>query len=351
MRVRSTVRESSSMKALYITAPESTVLSDLPEPQPGPGEVRLRTRLVGMCGSDLNTFRGRNPMVTYPRVPGHEIAATIDAIGSGVPDRFAVGMDVTVSPYTSCGVCASCLRKRPNACQSNQTLGVQRDGAMAGFFISPWEKLYSAPGLSLRDLSLVEPLSVGFHASARGRVTAQDTVAVFGCGMVGLGAIAAASFAGARVIALDVDEAKLDIGKAAGASILVNTREVDTVQELRQMTDGHGPDVVIEAVGLPELFQMAVEAVAFTGRVVYVGYAKTPVSYETKLFVQKELDILGSRNALDEFPTVIAMLQKGGFPADRVISRTVGIAEAGQALTDWSERPQAFTKILIEVEP
>ncbi len=345
------MRESCEMQALYITGPGESNLRDVPEPQPGSGEVLLRTRLVGMCGSDLNTFRGRNPLVTYPRVPGHEIAATIEALGTGVPDRFSAGMNVTVSPYTNCGTCASCLRDRPNACQSNQTLGVQRDGAMAGFFVSHWRKLYVAAGLSLRDLSLVEPLSVGFHASARGRVTGSDTVAVFGCGMVGLGAIAAASFAGARAIALDVEDTKLELARAAGAETTVNTRDVDAVAELRRLTGGHGPDVVIEAVGLPDLFRMAIEAVAFTGRVVYVGYAKEPVTYETKLFVQKELDILGSRNALDEFPAVIAMLQQGRFPADRVISRTAPLREAGQALLDWSARPEAFTKILIEVQP
>ncbi len=188
------------MKALFITGPGQSELRSLPVPVPGPGEVLLRTRLVGMCGSDLNTFRGKNPMVTYPRIPGHEIAATIEATGSAVPPGLETGTNVTVSPYTSCGQCASCRRNRPNACQSNQTLGVQRDGAMANYFVAPWEKLYRAEGLSLRELSLVEPLSVGFHAAARGRITSTDTVLVFGCGTVGLGAISAAAFSGARVI-------------------------------------------------------------------------------------------------------------------------------------------------------
>jgi threonine dehydrogenase-like Zn-dependent dehydrogenase len=337
------------MKAFYITKPGETRLSDIAPPSAGTGEVLLRTRVVGMCGSDLNTFRGRNPMVSYPRIPGHEIAATIVGTGSGVPPDFHEGMDVTVSPYTACGVCASCLRGRPNACRSNQTLGVQRDGAMAEYFIANWEKLYRAEGLSLSELSLVEPLSVGFHAAARGRVTAGDTVAVFGCGVVGLGAISAAAFAGARVIALDIDDGKLAIAQESGAAHVINSRRIRVHDELQALTDGHGPDVAIEAVGLPMTFQAAIEEVAFTGRVVYVGYAKEPVTYETKLFVQKELDILGSRNALDEFPTVIAMLQQGRFPTRRIISKTVGINKAGEALRTWSERPEAFTKILVEV--
>jgi len=337
------------MKAFYITGPGEWRVGDLAAPRPGPGEVLLRTRIVGMCGSDLNTFRGKNPMVSYPRIPGHEIAATIEETGPEVPSQFARGVDVTVSPYTNCGACASCLRGRPNACRSNQTLGVQRDGGMAGFFIVPWRKLYVAEGLSLRELSVVEPLSVGFHASARGRVTSSDTVLVMGCGTVGLGAIAAASFAGAKVIASDLDDGKLALAREAGAAHVIHSGRQSLPDALQDITGDLGPDVVIEAIGLPETFRMAIDVVAFTGRVVYVGYAKEPVTYETKLFVQKELDILGSRNALDEFPTVIAMLQQGNFPVEKIISMTTNLDGAGRALQEWSERPQAFTKILVEV--
>ena len=318
-------------------------------PKPGPGEVLLRTRIVGMCGSDLNTFRGANPMVTYPRIPGHEIAATIEEVGAGAPAHLKPGMGVTVSPYTNCGVCASCRRNRPNACQSNQTLGVQRDGAMTNYFVAPWGKLFEAPGLSLRELSVVEPLSVGFHASARGRVTATDAVLVLGCGTVGLGAIAAAAFAGATVIACDLDDTKLALATEAGAVHTIHTGRQSVQEMASQLTGGLGPDVVIEAIGLPETFRLAIEVVAFTGRVVYVGYAKQPVTYETKFFVQKELDILGSRNALDEFPTVIAMLQQKRFPVEKIISLTTTLDRAGEALTAWSEKPHAFTKILVEI--
>src|SRR6266851_1357904 len=336
------------MKAFFITNPEQTRIGDIPAPVAGPDEVLLQTRMVGMCGSDLNTFRGKNPMVTYPRIPGHEIAATILETGAGVPNHLKPGINVTVSPYTSCRKCASCLRGRPNACLSNQTLGVQRDGAMAERFVVPWQKLYIAEGLSLRDLSLVEPLSVGFHTVTRGRVTDLDTVAVFGCGTVGLGAISAAAFAGARVIAIDIDDEKLGTAQQSGAQHIIHSQRQSVHDELQALTNGHGPDVIIEAIGLPRTFQMAVEEVAFTGRVVYVGYAKEPVSYETKLFVQKELDILGSRNALDEFPTVIAMLQAGKFPVEKIISKTVSLEEAGALLQAWSDRPHAYTKILVE---
>jgi threonine dehydrogenase-like Zn-dependent dehydrogenase len=288
--------------------------------------------------------------VTYPRIPGHEIAATIEETGSAVPEQFQVGLNVTLSPYTNCGKCASCRRGRVNACQFNQTLGVQREGAMKDYFVAPWNKLYVAEGLTIPELSIVEPLSVGFHAAARGRVASGDTVAVVGCGVVGLGAIAASAYRGARVIAIDVDDRKLAVAKEAGASHLINSRLTNIHDELVKVADGLGPDVIIEAVGTPATFRLAVEEVAFTGRVVYIGYAKEPVDYETRLFVMKELDILGSRNALDEFGTVIEALRGGRFPVDSIISRVVSLDEAGDALKAWSDDPGAFVKVQVSLE-
>jgi threonine dehydrogenase-like Zn-dependent dehydrogenase len=337
------------MKAFLITNPGETALGDASKPSPGPSDLLLRTRYIGLCGTDLNTFRGKNPMVTYPRIPGHEIAATIVDAGSQVPAQFESGTDVTVSPYTNCGVCASCLRGRTNACQSNQTLGVQRDGAMREYFTVPWQKAYVANGLSLRELTLVEPLGVGFHTVSRGRVVSSDTVAVIGCGAVGLGAVAASAFRGANTIIIDVDDAKLAIARQAGAAHAINSRSENLHDRLQELTNGHGPDVIIEAVGLPDTYRMAIEEVAYTGRVVYVGYAKQPVTYETKYFVQKELDILGSRNSLDEFPDVIAMLLEGRFPVENTISKVVPLEEAGEALAGWADAPQTITKILVEV--
>ena len=165
----------------------------------------------------------------------------------------------------------------------------------------------------------------------------------------GLGAIAAAAFAGAKVIACDVDDTKLVLAKEAGAADVIHTGRQNVAEEARELSSGLGPDVVIEAIGLPETYRLAIDVVAFTGRIVYVGYAKEAVSYETKLFVQKELDILGSRNALDEFPTVIAMLKQGRFPVEKLISRTTSLDGVSEALTAWTQTPQAISKILVEV--
>jgi threonine dehydrogenase-like Zn-dependent dehydrogenase len=302
--------------------------------------------MVGFCGSDLNSFRGRNPLVSFPRIPGHEVSASIIE-GSHLNPALSAGVDVTLSPYTSCGKCASCRRGRPNACRFNETLGVQRDGAATEYIVVPSERIYPAK-LTLKELCLVEPLTVGFHAVARGRVTADDTVAILACGGVGLGTVAASGFRGARTIGVDMDDEKLNTARAAGATHLINTAREDLHQRLAELTDGRGPDVVIEAIGLPQTFRAAVEEVAFTGRVVYIGYAKEPVSYETRLFVQKELDILGSRNALpQDFRDVIRMLEEHRFPVEDAVSSIVTMNEAPQALAAWSENPSRVKKIMM----
>jgi threonine dehydrogenase-like Zn-dependent dehydrogenase len=339
------------MKAFYITEPGKTAIEELaPQSRAGVSEILLKTRLIGLCGTDLSTFRGKNPLVSYPRIPGHEIAATIVETGADVPKEFSAGMDVTVYPNTNCGKCASCKRRRFNACKFNETLGVQRDGAMREYFTAPWQKVFRADSLSLRELSLVEPLAVGFHAAVRGRVAAEDTVAVIGCGTVGLGVIACSVASGATVIAIDLDDVKLDLARQVGAQHAIHSAKTEVHERLLEITGGHGPDVVVEAVGIPDTYRMAVEEVAHAGRVVYIGWAKEPVSYETKLFVHKELDILGSRNSLNEFPMVIEMLEKGKFPVEATISATVPLMEAGNALDRWNAAPQSFTKILVEMD-
>lgn len=339
------------MKALTIPAPRQVEVSEVSKPEPRDGEVLLRVRRVGFCGSDLTTYLGKNPMVDYPRIPGHEIAATIESVTREVPEFLAPGMDVTVMPYTSCGACPSCRRGRFNACRSNKTLGVQRDGALAEYLALPWQKIVPADGLSLTELALVEPLTVGFHAVDRARVDDTSTVMVLGCGMIGLGAVARAVHRGADVIAVDIDDAKLGVAKGFGANHAVNSKTSDLHASIQALTDGDGPDVVVEAAGNPVTYRAAFEEAAFSGRVVCIGYAKEDVSLATRLFVQKELDVHGSRNATPtDFQAASAYLGRGGFPVESVVSRTVGIGDAPDALRDWAEDPPTVTKILVNMD-
>ena len=337
------------MKAVKILAERHMVVVDLPEPELKEGEVLLRLQYVGFCGSDLNTWLGRNPMVHMPVIPGHEIGAVVERVGDCVPGTLKPGDVVTVNPYTNCGQCAACRRGRFNACQHNETLGVQRDGAMSARIAVPWQKVIPADGLDPRTCALIEPMSVGFHAVSRASVTDSDVVMVIGCGMVGMGAIARAALRGATVIAADIDDDKLALALRAGAAYVINSRSEDVHARLLELTSGLGPDVVIEAVGSTVTYQMAVSEVAFTGRVICIGYAKSEISFQTKQFVQKEIDIRGSRNALPEdFRSVIRFLRRGTYPVDDFVSRVVTPDEAQEAMAGWADNPGKVFRILVE---
>jgi L-galactonate 5-dehydrogenase len=340
------------MKAVIIKKPGEVILEEVDGPKPFEGEVLLRVRYVGFCGSDLSSYLGRNQLVSYPRIPGHEISGVIAGKGEGVPGRFREGEAVTVIPYTHCGGCPACKRGRPNACRENQTLGVQRDGAMRELITVPWQKLLPAPKLNELELAVVEPLTVGFHAIGRGRVEASDTVMVQGCGMIGTGAILAALQRRARVIAVDVDERKLELAGTLGARHLLNPGKPDLHGELASLTGGDGPDVVVEAAGSPDSYRTALAEVAFTGRVVCIGYTGSEVPLNPGLFVKKEMDILGSRNAaVEDFQAVITFLEQGDFPLDRIITEKVKPEEAARAFERWAGDPGRTMKILLEFNP
>jgi threonine dehydrogenase-like Zn-dependent dehydrogenase len=234
----------------------------------------------------------------------------------------------------------------------NQTLGVQRDGAMQEHIAVPWQKVLKAPGLNELELVMVEPLTVGFHAVDRGEVEKSDVVMVLGCGMIGAGAITGALKRGATVIAVDVDDHKLDLAGKLGADHAINSVKENLHEALTKLTGNEGPDVVIEAAGNPVTYRTAVDEVAFTGRVVCIGYAGSEVSFATKLFVQKEIDIRGSRNATpDDFRRVIEYLEQGDFPLEDMITRTVKPDEAVNALREWAEEPGRVMKILVDFKP
>ena len=224
------------MKAIQITEPSVMKVVDIEKPQCGSDEVLLRIHYVGFCGSDLNTYRGLNPMVKMPVIPGHEIGAEIAEVGANVPLHLKAGMAVTVNPYTNCGHCPSCKNRRYNACQHNETLGVQRNGAMCEYIAIPWQKVIPIGNITVEHAALIEPMSVGFHAVSRGQVVDTDTVMVIGCGMVGVGAVVRAIMRGAKVIACDMDDEKLAIVRGLGAEYTINSAK-ENVHERRMFTN------------------------------------------------------------------------------------------------------------------
>ncbi len=337
------------MKAYAINEQFSVIKVDIPKPEMGATDVRIQVKYIGLCGSDLNSFRGLMPFVKLPRIPGHEISGLVVDKGSLVPESIQVGDKVTVSPYTKCGMCPACRAGRDNCCQFNQTLGVQREGALTEEIVVPFEKVFVSSTLSLEELVLVEPLSVGYHGANRGEVNEIDTVLVLGVGTIGMGALCAAVRKGATVIALDIDDVKLAQAKKFGAHYTINSMKQDARAEIDKITNNEGVSIAIEAAGTPVTFNLALDLVAFAGRVVSIGYSKNETPIKTQLIVSKELNIYGSRNALRVFPSVIQMFEKREHPFTDMITKVYDFDQVAEALAFWNENAGTVSKILIKV--
>ncbi|APU98439.1 MULTISPECIES: zinc-binding alcohol dehydrogenase family protein [Sphingobacterium] len=336
------------MKAIKIVKEGRVEIMDIPQPTVKDGHVLVKVDYVGFCGSDLNTFRGLNPLVNLPVIPGHEIGATVVELGTNVTTDLKVGTKVTVNPYSNCGVCTACKNNRPNACRYNETMGVQRDGAMTEYLVLPVEKIIAGGQLSSKELALVEPMSVGFHAVDRASVTDSDIVLVFGCGMIGVGAIIRSALRGATVIAVDVSTEKLELAKKLGAKYTINSATEDLLARLDVLTQSMGADVVIEAVGRKETYLAAIAAAAYTGRVLYIGYAKEAIPFDTQFFVKKELDISGSRNATaKDFAAVMNYLKMKTCPIEELITAIYRAEDAQLALESWLNDPGRVFRLLI----
>jgi len=337
------------MKAFAITKERSVQAIDIEEPVPGADEILLEVHYIGLCGSDLNAYRGLMPLVTLPRIPGHEISGIIIDKGNQVPSSFKTGDKVTVSPYTNCGVCPACRTGRVNTCEFNQTLGVQRDGALTRKIRIPYDKVFTSEILSLEELALVEPMSVGYHSANRGEVRETDTVLILGCGVIGMGALCATVRKGATVIALDIDDKKLEIAQKFGAAYAINSRNENALSRIKELTRNEGVNVAIEAVGNPATFILALEAVSFAGRVITIGYSKEEVHFNSQLIVRKELNLYGSRNALRVFPSVIRMFERREKPYLNLITKAFSYDQTPEAFKFWDENPGSVSKILIHV--
>lgn len=345
------------MKAIQITVPGEIQLTDIPQPVLQPDEVIVKILYAGFCGSDLNTWSGKNVLAKMPVIPGHEVGGIIEAVGADVPTNCLAsgneksllsGTPCTINPYSACGNCSSCRNGRSNACRFNQTLGVQRDGAMREYMVVPYEKVIVDKDISPKDFCLVEPMSVGFHAVDRGKVTERDVVMVLGCGMIGIGAIICASQRGAQVVAVDIDNNKLAVAKQFGATFTINSLTEDVHARLQELTSDSGPDVVIEAVGSPATYLLAVNEVAFTGRMVCIGYSKESIPFETKYFVQKELDIRGSRNAtMKDFYAVMDYLKQCLHPLDLLVSGIYQPEQVEEIFRFWTTEQARIFRLII----
>jgi threonine dehydrogenase-like Zn-dependent dehydrogenase len=210
-------------------------------------------------------------------------------------------------------------------------------------------KIYKSNKLSLHQLALVEPLSVGYHAAERAGVSGSDTVLVIGCGVIGIGVIVACIRKGARVIAADISDEKLLFIRQFGVQHVINTASQDILSMVNELTDSKGVHVAFEAVGSAPTYQWCLQAVSYAGRIAAIGYAREDILLNTSLIVRKELNIVGCRNALNEFGPVIHMLEEGLLPFDELISKTYSIQQAGEAFDYWYHNPTQVIKILINI--
>lgn len=335
------------MKAVRVTQPGSIEILDLPTPTPAEGEALLRVRYAGICGSDLQTFAGTQPFASYPRVPGHEFSAEVLEVRGAAPHLDA-GMLVTGNPYFNCGNCYSCRRGLVNACQSNETMGVHRDGAFQECITMPVNRVYPAAGLDPQIVAMVEPFSIGYHAANRARVKEGDRVLVLGAGAIGMFAMLSAQLKGAGSVHIaDIVPSRLELAESFGATG-VNLRDRSIDEVTNDATGGDGFDVVLEATGLPVSFLNAIEAAAFGGVISLIGNGKREVSFNQSVLIKKELDVVGSRNSLHDFEPLIEMIRDGRVDPSPIRTSVRPMGETVQAMQDLVDRPESNVKVLIE---
>lgn len=335
------------MKSIQVTAPGTVQVVEASVPRPAPGEALLRVRYAGICGSDIQTFRGTQPFASYPRVPGHEFSAEIVEINGPSAD-FSIGDVVTGVPYFEDGTCYSCRRGLLNACVHNETMGVHRDGAFQELITMPLGRLHRARGVDPRDLAIVEPFSIGYHAMLRAEVAEGERVLVLGAGAIGLLTMLAARTRGAEVWIADVVASRLEVAMTLGAAgtVDLSAKTIDSV--VQAATDGDGFDVVFEATGLPVSFLNAIEAAAVGARLVLIGNGTREVTLNQSTLIKKELNVLGSRNSAGVFETLINLLEREAVDVSPLRTKVVPLTEAEQALEDAAAGATDEIKVLIE---
>lgn len=335
------------MKSVRVLEPGTIEVQEVQTPVPTAGEALVRVRYAGICGSDLQTFTGNQPFASYPRVPGHEWSGDIVEI-EGTAAGLQVGQLVTGNPYFNCGTCYSCRRGLVNCCESNETMGVHRDGSFQEYITMPTDRLYPADGLDPKHVAMVEPFSIGWHAMTRARVSEGDRVLVLGAGAIGMLTMVSALAKGAEVHIADIVPERLRIAEQLGATSAVNLAEVSITDLVAQATDGDGFDVVGEATGLPVSFMNAIEASAFGGRIALIGNGKREVTFNQSMLIKKELDVLGSRNSLDAFGPLIQLLQEGKVDISPILTSVVPAAETVDAMQDLLDHAERNVKVLVE---
>lgn len=335
------------MKSVVLEQPRAVRLASAEPQRPGPGEALVALRLGGICGSDLAAYRGVSPLVTYPRVLGHELV--VDVLEApGRPELE--GRRAVVEPLEPCGACRACRRGRYNCCVNLRVMGVHIDGGLAERTVVPLRRLYPVPD-SLRDelAVLAEPTTIAYRAVERSEIQAGGVAAVFGAGTIGL-LIAAllVKARGCRALVIDIDARRLEAARAIGAEPVLSESPEQVLREVARHTGGELADVVFEATGSAACTRMTAALVAQAGRIVLVGWNKGPVEFDTVTLMRKEAELFGSRNSANAFPPVLRLLEDGVVDPSILITHRVGLDAAGDALAMLDEGKEPALKVVLE---
>jgi len=340
------------MKALLLEAPKSFKSIETDEPaRPGPGEALVRVHRIGICGTDISGYLGKMPFFTYPRIPGHELGVEVVEVGEGVANVQA-GDRCSVEPYINDPESYASRRGHPNCCEKLEVLGVHRDGGMRPHFLLPARKLHPSTQLSFDQLALVETLAIGCHAVDRGSPTPGESCLVIGAGPIGLATLKFVQLTGARTIVLDVNEARLDFcRKVMGVEQTIKASD-RVEQDIREATDGHLPDVVIDATGSSGSMSAAFGYVApGGGRLVYVGITTDEVKFRHPVFHRPEGTLLCSRNALPrDFARIIGLIEGGEIDTKPWITHRSGFDELPGIFPSYTRPETGVIKAIVEVD-
>ncbi len=342
------------MNSVLLVEPGRLQNVELPAtPQPDAGEALVRVHRVGVCGTDLHAFRGRQPFFTYPRILGHELGVEVLAIGPEV-SNVAIGDRCAVEPYLNCGRCIACRRGKPNCCRELKVLGVHVDGGLRETFIVPAAKLHASRSLSFDQLALVETLGIGAHAVERAALTAGETVAVLGTGPIGLAVIQFALAAGARVLAVDLNAPRLAFCRErlelpADATIDLNIFS-DIAARLAELTEGDLPTAVFDATGNAASMAASFNYPAHGGRLVFVGLFAGDITFNDPNFHRRELTLLASRNARPEdFRRIISLVESGRVDTTPWITHRAPLRDVPEEFASWTNPSAGVLKAMISV--
>jgi 2-desacetyl-2-hydroxyethyl bacteriochlorophyllide A dehydrogenase len=338
------------MKAISLEAPKQFKRLDIESPKkPAATEALVRVHRVGICGTDISGYLGKMPFFSYPRIPGHELGVEVLEVGTDVAN-VRPGDRCSVEPYINCQACYACRRGHTNCCEKHQTLGVHCDGGLRPQFLVPARKLHISRKLSFEQLALVETLAIGCHAVNRAALTSDESCLIIGAGPIGLATLEFAKLTGAKVIMLDVNEQRLDFcRRIMGVEHTIKTSE-NLENDLRAVTDGHLPDVVIDATGSSASMSNAFGLIAHAGRLVFVGITTDEVKFRHPMFHRPEGTLLCSRNALSaDFARIIQLIEEGRIDTKPWITHRTGFDELIDVFPSFTRPETGVIKAVVEM--